>query len=138
MLGALILVLVMHHLWPLSIGGKPFTPGLGSVFCILGIASAVWGRITLVRAGTNVSPLKPTTAIVTGGPYRFTRNPLYVGIISFFVGLSLVIGTWWGLVVLVPAVLVLHNGVVLREEAYLERKFGLPYLEYKRSVRRYL
>ena len=138
MLGALILVLVLHHFWALNIGAKALATVLGAVLCVLGVASAAWGRIVLVRAGTNVSPLKPSTAIVTSGPYRFTRNPLYVGIISVFIGLSLIIGTWWGFVMLIPAVLILHNGVVLREERYLERKFGHPYLKYKRAVRRYI
>src|SRR6185312_15083725 len=61
--------------------------------------------------------------------------PLYVGVMSLFVGLSLLIGTWWGLVVLIPVFLILHSGVVLREEAYLERRFGVirseevPWLE---------
>jgi protein-S-isoprenylcysteine O-methyltransferase Ste14 len=96
------------------------------------------GQITLVRAGTNVSPLKPTTAIVTGGSFRFTRNPLYVGGTALLFGVSLLIGTWWGLIVLVPATLMLHYGVVLREERYLEQKFGESYVEFKSSVRRYL
>jgi protein-S-isoprenylcysteine O-methyltransferase Ste14 len=108
------------------------------VLSVSGIGSAAWGRITLVKSGTNVNPLKPTTAIVTGGPFRLTRNPLYVSIMSLFVGLSLLIGTWWGLVLLISAFLILHYGVVLREEAYLERKFGDSYRSYKSVVRRYL
>lgn len=94
------------------------------------------GQITLVRAGTNVSPLKPTTAIVRS--FRFTRNPLYVGGTALLFGVSLLIGTWWGLIVLVPATLMLHYGVVLREERYLEQKFGESYVKFKSSVRRYL
>jgi protein-S-isoprenylcysteine O-methyltransferase Ste14 len=91
-----------------------------------------------VKSGTNVNPLKPTTAIVTGGPFRFTRNPLHIGVMNLLVGLSLLIGTWWGLVVLIPVFLILHSGVVLRKEAYLERKFGDSYHSYKSAVRRYL
>jgi protein-S-isoprenylcysteine O-methyltransferase Ste14 len=111
---------------------------IGIFMCILGVGLAAWGRITLVKGGTNVSPLKPTTAIVTAGPFRFTRNPLYVGVMTLLLGLSLALGTWWGLIVIVPLLLILHHGVVLREEAYLERKFGESYLKYQSEVRRYL
>ena len=92
---------------------------LGAAFSVLGIGIAAWGRITLVKGGTNVNPYKPTTSIISGGPFAFTRNPLYVGLQSLFMGLSLLVGTWWGLVLFVPAFLVLHYSVVLREEAYL-------------------
>ena len=110
----------------------------GAVLCLCGIGIAAWGRGLLVKGDTNVNPYKPTISIITGGPYRFTRNPLYVGLQSLLVGLSLLVGTWWGVIFLVPVFLVLHYGVVLREEAYLERKFGQAYLTYKSTVRRWL
>ena len=135
---ALVAILVLHWLWPLDISLRPLAFALGATLCALGIGCAAWGRITLVRAGTNVSPLKPTTAIVTGGSFRFTRNPLYEGVTTLLFGVSLLIGTWWGFIVLLPASLVLHYGVVLREERYLEQKFGESYLKFKSSVRRYL
>ena len=135
---ALVVILLLHWLWPLDIFLRPVTFALGATLCALGIGCAAWGQITLVRAGTNVSPLKPTTAIVIGGSFRFTRNPLYVGGTALLFGVSLLIGTWWGLIVLVPATLMLHYGVVLREERYLEQKFGESYVEFKSSVRRYL
>ena len=92
---ALVVILLLHWLWPLDIFLRPMTFALGATLCALGIGCAAWGRITLVRAGTNVSPLKPTTAIVTGGSFRFTRNPLYVGGTALLFGVSLLIGTWW-------------------------------------------
>jgi protein-S-isoprenylcysteine O-methyltransferase Ste14 len=137
MLAAFVLVLILHHFLPLIIGMPGPMRNLGIALIALGVGSAAWGRTTLVRAGTNVSPLKPTTAIVTGGPFQFTRNPLYVGIMCVFLGLSLIVGTWWGFIVIVPVFLILHFGVVLREERYLAQKFGEPYLAYKQSVRRY-
>jgi protein-S-isoprenylcysteine O-methyltransferase Ste14 len=63
---------------------------------------------------------------------------LYVGAMTLLIGLTLVVGTWWGFVVLVPLLLSLHYGVVLREERYLEQKFGESYLRYKSIVRRYI
>ncbi len=135
---ALIAAIALNRFWPL-----PFTPRvlaivLGVVFCVSGVGIAAWGRVTLVKSGTNVNPYKPTTSIVSDGPYRFTRNPLYVGLQCLLVGLSLLAGTWWGLVLLALAFLILHYGVVLQEEAYLERKFGQAYLSYKSKVRRWL
>jgi protein-S-isoprenylcysteine O-methyltransferase Ste14 len=135
---ALVSVLVLHYFFPLPIGARAPTIALGIVLCLWGIGGGAWGHSTLVKSGTNVNPLKPTTAIVTGGPFRLSRNPLYVSIMSLFVGLSLLLGTWWGVVVLIPVFLILHYGVVLREEAYLERKFGDAYRSYKSAVRRYL
>jgi protein-S-isoprenylcysteine O-methyltransferase Ste14 len=128
----------LHWLWPLPIPSKSVAFWIGVVVSVLGVGLAAWGRITLVKGGTNVSPLKPTTAIVLAGPYRFTRNPLYMGGMTLLLGLSLAIGTWWGFVVIVPVFYILHHCVILREEQYLERKFGDSYVRYRSAVRRYL
>ncbi|AZO24606.1 isoprenylcysteine carboxylmethyltransferase family protein [Mesorhizobium sp. M1E.F.Ca.ET.045.02.1.1] len=135
---ALILMLALRHVFPLAIGGRPLTTVLGIVLAALAIAIIAWGRMTMQRAGTNIEPTKPTLAIVTSGPFRFVRNPLYVGLMGLLLGIGLIFDTWWGVLAVVPVFLILHFGVVLREEAYLERKFGEPYRAYKASVRRYL
>lgn len=111
---------------------------IGLVVALFGIALVAIGRRTMVKHGTNVNPTQPTTAIVETGPFRFTRNPLYVGLTLLYVGLSLLLNTWWSLFLLVPVWIVMHFFVVRREEAYLERKFGDTYLNYRRRVRRYL
>jgi protein-S-isoprenylcysteine O-methyltransferase Ste14 len=85
-----------------------------------------------------VDPTLPTTAIVTSGPYQYSRNPLYLGLTLIFVGLTLTMNTWWGIVALIPLVMVMHNAVVLREERYLAEKFGESYRQYRAKVRRYL
>jgi protein-S-isoprenylcysteine O-methyltransferase Ste14 len=92
----------------------------------------------MLAAATNINPFKPTISIVTSGPFRITRNPLYVGVTLIYCGLSLVSNTWWCFVLLVPVLLLIHFGVVTREESYLERKFGDGYREYRARVRRYL
>ena len=89
-------------------------------------------------AGTNIDPVLPTTAIVTRGPSRYSRNPIYVGLTLLYLGLVFACNTWWGLIVLVPVLAVMHVGVVRREERYLAQKFGEPYRQYCASVRRYL
>ncbi len=135
---ALIAAIALHYFWPAPIAARPLSIGLGAALAVFGVGIAGWGRAQLAKAGTNVNPYKPTTAIVNTGPYRFTRNPLYVGLLSLFLGLTFLVGTWWGAVFFAPALLVLHYGVVLREEAYLERKFGHAYLAYRRKTRRWL
>lgn len=110
----------------------------GLVLVAAGIVLLVAGRRALLKAETNVNPFKPTLAIVTAGPYRFTRNPLYVGVTLIHCGLTLLINTWWCFVFLVPVLFLIHFGVVTREERYLERKFGDSYRQYRARVRRYL
>jgi protein-S-isoprenylcysteine O-methyltransferase Ste14 len=90
------------------------------------------------RAGTPLDPYKPSEAIVTEGPYRLTRNPAYLGMTLTYAGISLLSGSPWALVPLPVAVAVVDRGVIAREERYLERKFGAPYLDYKRRVRRWI
>ena len=90
------------------------------------------------RARTSVVPMRPTTALVTSGPYRFTRNPMYVGMAVLYLALALSLGVIWALALL-PAVLYLVDRlVIVREEHYLETKFGENYREYKQRVRRWL
>ncbi len=80
----------------------------------------------------------PTTAIVETGPYRFTRNPIYLGMFLGLVGLAIAFDSLWLLVMLVPFTLAIRYGVVAREEAYLERKFGDAYRQYRARVRRWV
>jgi protein-S-isoprenylcysteine O-methyltransferase Ste14 len=89
-------------------------------------------------AGTNVNPALPTTTIVTSGPFRFCRNPLYGALTLIYLGLTFAFNTWLGMVLLVPLLVIMHFGVVLREERYLEHKFGEAYRLYRSRVRRYL
>jgi protein-S-isoprenylcysteine O-methyltransferase Ste14 len=90
------------------------------------------------RAGTNVDPTKPTTAIVTSGPYRITRNPAYVGLTLIYTGITLLADALWPLLTLLVVLVVVDRGVIAREERYLEKKFGPEYLDYKRRARRWL
>ena len=89
-------------------------------------------------AGTNVDPHRPAMVLVENGPFRFSRNPLYIALTLLFLGLSLVVDTWWGIVLLFPVLIIMHWGVILREERYLDQKFGASYRQYCTRVRRYL
>lgn len=134
--GALLIALLLHRLLPLPIFGRAFWPGLA--LTALGVALAIWGRNTLVAARTNVNPYRPSTTIVDSGPYGFSRNPLYVSLTLMYAGLTLVFDTWWGFILLVPVLIMMHVGVIRREERYLENKFGDGYRRYRDKVRRYL
>lgn len=109
--------------------------GAGVIFA--GVLLAATGRRMLVRLGTNVSPLQPTTALATGGIYNWTRNPLYSGGMLVMFGIALVFALDWLMLLILPSILILHFGVVRREEQYLEQKFGDVYRRYKTSVARY-
>ena len=97
-----------------------------------------WSISRFRRAGTSIRPDRASTTLVTDGPFRYSRNPLYVSILVFQAGAGILLDSVWILMFLVPVALVLHYGVILREERYLERKFGDAYRDYKRAVRRWL
>jgi protein-S-isoprenylcysteine O-methyltransferase Ste14 len=136
---ALAVLVALALQWPL-----PFMPAAapagwvgGAVFAIA-LAPFAWAIATVTRAGSNMPTSMPTTTIVDAGPYRFTRNPIYLGMIVGLIGLAIAFDSLWLLVALVPVALVIRHGVVAREEAYLERKFGDVYRRYRSRVRRWL
>jgi protein-S-isoprenylcysteine O-methyltransferase Ste14 len=122
----------------------PFIPAfmpaawVGSAIFALGFVLAIWAIVTIRQAGTRVETNRPTTTIVAGGPYRFTRNPIYVGMLLGQGGLAVGFNSLWLLATLVPFYFVIRYGVVAREEAYLEGKFAGVYPDYKSRVRRWL
>jgi protein-S-isoprenylcysteine O-methyltransferase Ste14 len=135
---AFIAVLVLRWFWPMPIVGYGGPLWAALAISIVGVAIVIPGRRALLAAGTNVDPALPTTAIVTTGPYRFSRNPLYVGLTLLYLGLTSAFNTWWGVILLVPTLAIMHWGVIRREERYLEQRFGEPYRQYCARVRRYL
>ena len=112
--------------------------GLGGVLLVTGLVLLASFNTLFQRTGTAVEPWKPTTAIVTSGPYRLTRNPAYVGMALVYLGIAVMSQALWVLVPLPFVLAVINNGVIRREERYLERKFGQEYLDYKRTVRRWV
>ena len=110
----------------------------GGVLVLAGSALLASFNRSFERKGTAVEPWKPTTAIVTTGPYRLTRNPAYLGMALVYVGIALLAGALWALVPLPFVLVVIDRAVIAREERYLERKFGREYLDYKAGVRRWI
>ncbi len=103
-----------------------------------GVALAGWFFVTMRRAGTPVDPREAPTALVQSGPFRLTRNPAYVGLTLTYLGLTLLAGGRWALVLLPGVLVAVDRGVIQREERYLEKQFGANYREYRRRVRRWL
>jgi protein-S-isoprenylcysteine O-methyltransferase Ste14 len=110
----------------------------GIALIIIAPALALSALFTMRAAGTSIDPAKPTLSIVRGGPYRFTRNPMYLALCLLQIALGFFLNDWIALLFVIPLFFILHYGVVLREERYLTAKFGEPYLQLKREVRRWV
>jgi protein-S-isoprenylcysteine O-methyltransferase Ste14 len=111
--------------------GRVLAGWVGGMVFVVALALFAWAIATITRAGSNVPTSMPTTSIVETGPYRFTRNPIYLSMFLGLVGLAMAFDSLWLLVMLVPFSLIIRYGVVAREEAYLERKFGDAYRQYR-------
>jgi len=135
---AFVTGLVANWIVPQVFASPQVVMPIGGVLLTAGALLAVLGKRTLELAGTSASPLQPVKALVITGPFRFTRNPLYLARTLLYVGLALVMDTPWPLLTLVPVVLLVHYGVVLPEERYLAERFGRAYEHYQARVRRWL
>jgi protein-S-isoprenylcysteine O-methyltransferase Ste14 len=111
---------------------------LGGALVLAGVALLGSFVRAFERADTAVAPYAPTTAIVTSGPYRISRNPGYLGMALIYVGIAVLSQALWALLPLPLALAIVDRGVIAREERYLERKFGQEYLDYKGRVRRWV
>ena len=121
----------------------PFIPGtlavpLGASLVVVAIVLFSSSVATFRAAGTPVPARKQTTVIVRNGPYRLSRNPIYLAFSLFQVGIAIWANSVWLVATLVGAVALIHYVVIPKEEQYLERRFGAEYLDYKGSVRRWL
>ena len=111
---------------------------IGGSLILIGLALATAGIRNFSRAGTPVPSVKPTRALVTTGIHGWTRNPIYLGMLLLYGGIGVAAQSPWTLILTLPLAITLRYGVVAREEAYLERRFGGIYRDYKVSVRRWL
>jgi len=132
----------LNRVWPIDLGFALPTPeryvlgGLIVAGAILGLGrSAV---LLFRRSGQSENPWKPSPQVVDGGPFRFTRNPMYLQLVLVCIGAAVILMNWWVLVLTPVGGWLLQRFAILPEEAYLERKFGETYLAYKRRVRRWL
>lgn len=142
--GALLLGFVLDHLLPLPFPvGRPgllhwISAYVSGGLILIGIAVFAAGIRNFSRAATPVQGTKPTRALVTTGIHSWSRNPIYLGMFLIYIGIGLVTRSSWILILVPPIAVTIRYGVVAREEAYLERRFGDAYRDYKARARRWL
>jgi protein-S-isoprenylcysteine O-methyltransferase Ste14 len=137
-LGFLLVGFLIDWVVPVPVLPDDVQYPVGIVLIVVGLVpfvSAVW---MFRKVGTNIPTRKPTMEIVTSGPNRFSRNPIYLGMTAVYAGIAVAADSIWVLALLVPVLVIIHYGVILREERYLEAKFGEEYRRYEASVRRWL
>lgn len=123
---------------PLPMLPRPFAVPIGGVLAVIAFVILIAAVVRFRKANTPLVPFEPTTAIVDSWPYSFSRNPVYLSMTLLYVAIALVFNTAWPLLLLPLVLLVMHRGVILREERYLDGKFGDQYRDYKLRVRRWL
>ncbi len=134
----LVVGLGLDFVWPTTMGRLGTRLAVGA-FLAGGAMVLMWFALReFARVGTPVEPYHPTTALVTGGPYRVSRNPIYAGMGLLYAGVAIAANSLWALLLLVPVLAIIRYGVVAREERYLEEKFGERHRRYMASVRRWI
>jgi protein-S-isoprenylcysteine O-methyltransferase Ste14 len=140
-LGGLVGGYIIQFLWPLPILPPIFDVAIRMLGVVVFLAGG-WLMFTALSsfrtAGTPPDPHEPTKALTFDGPYRFTRNPMYLGMALVLAGLAMIGNALWPLLAVIPAVWWIRTQVIAKEERYLEAKFGAPYLDFKKRVRRWI
>ena len=128
----------LHRAWPQTL---PWVQD-GRIYavCVLAVVAvlALWSLLEFIRARTDARPDRPDTALITTGPYRFTRNPLYIGLSLVQLSAACWLNNLWIFLLLPLSIVVITQYAIAREERYLEKLFGQDYLDYKARVRRWL
>ncbi|WP_237215162.1 methyltransferase family protein [Falsiroseomonas oryziterrae] len=127
---------VLDRIWTVQIG--PPATALGGMVIFLSVALVGWAVLALVKAGNDPRPDRPDAAMVESGPYRFSRNPIYLGFLLAATGLALMWGTLWGWIGVVVTHGLLDRLVIAKEEAYLAGRFGAAYEAYRARVRKWM
>ena len=138
MLGHLLAAFLLNGLSPLPLAFPKFLEWTGYVLVFAGLGFAVSAVGQFGRMHTTLDPHGSVSAVVTSGPYRFSRNPIYLGFVCTLIGLPLALGNYWGAVLSPLLMVLLYRLVIKHEEAYLEEKFKDVYASYKSRVRRWL
>ena len=136
--GVLLLGLILQRLVPLPLLPRTLSRSLAAVLLIPAGGLLLWSLGLFLKARTSPLPMRPTTSLVFSGPYRWTRNPMYLAMLLLYIGIALLFDIVWSLV-LIPLIMYLVVRLVIRrEERYLEAKFGEEYRQYKGRVRRWI
>jgi protein-S-isoprenylcysteine O-methyltransferase Ste14 len=127
---------MLHRAVPVPVSTP--APNLAALLMALGMAVSVWTVVTMLRAGVDQRPDRPDKALLERGPFRFSRNPIYLGFLVVVAGFALHWGDLWPWLAVLATFLVLGRHVVVREEQYLRARFGAPYAAYLGRVRRWI
>ena len=134
----LLLGLLLHYLYPVKFLPAAISVWSGVLLILISVLMVLSALLAFRRVGASPDVHKPTTAISTDGIYRWSRNPMYISLALLYLGIAAWVNSLWILLLLVPMLVVVDQGVVKREERYLEKKFGDEYLRYKSHVRRWI
>jgi protein-S-isoprenylcysteine O-methyltransferase Ste14 len=137
-LGSIALGVVVHVVWPARLVPASVSVPVGATVTLLAVGLFILATRTFRAAGTSIPGNRPTTTIVRSGPYRFSRNPIYLAFSLLQLGLSIWVNSLALLIALIPAVALMSLVVIPREERYLEARFPSEYSVYRSSVRRWL
>ena len=129
---------MLNRLYPLPVGNTRLLTVLAWALAVAWAALTVSSVGNFWRSRTSIVPVRPATALVIAGPYRFTRNPMYVGFTLLTAGIALFMNTWWPILLLAPVLLIVRWFVIAPEERYLRRRFGVDYESYMGRVRRWV
>jgi protein-S-isoprenylcysteine O-methyltransferase Ste14 len=135
---AIAAMLGLHWLFPVTTIIRPPFNYLGALLLTLGLASTLWAARRFAKIGTPIKPFEPSTALVTGGLYRFTRNPMYLGLTVALIGVAVLLGTLSPFIPIAAFVWIIQRIFIEREEVFMEDLFGQEYRSYKTRVRRWL
>lgn len=137
-IGLGLCALLLQKLAPLPFLAPSSARLIGLLIMITNLVIGLPAVRSMFAARTSPNPARPTTALVHSGPYRFSRNPMYIGLTLLYTGLMVIFRLPWGLVLLPIVIWLITNWVIVPEEKYLEQKFGEEYSSYKSAVRRWI
>lgn len=137
-LGALVGMATLHLVLPIAALIQAPYSYVGVAFVLFGAWIVIWAARLFDRAGTPIKPFERSSRLVTSGPYRFTRNPMYLGMVAILIGVGLLLGSLGPFLIIPPFVYVIQRTFIRCEEAILEEAFGDDYVKFKDRVRQWI
>lgn len=134
----LVVAGVIQAIWPVALSESLMLRYLGATLCVLAIVALIAIGLMFHRHKTSIKPWEPTSKVMSHGPFAYSRNPIYVGFCFIVIGIGLAQNSLWMTLSFIPAAFIVFHTAIVREEKYLEKKFGEEYRRYKEKVRRWL
>ena len=136
--GTLVVGVLLRFLFPTPLLPNQTALLIGAAVVLIGLPILLLAFRQMIRNKTTIHPAGTTTTIVSNGLYAYTRNPMYLALTLLYIGVSIMTNAYWGLLLLVPLLILVQKGIIEREEHYLTQKFGEEYIRYRSRVRRWL